>query len=365
MTATAVDRRLGRNLRARLIGGLVLRRQTLGILIAATLTFSSNGVVLAADSGSTLSGHIENLWNKVTGQRLPANISMSNGRIEAQQILISTKFAGRLAEVLVDEGDIVDAGAPVARIDTADLTAELTGAQAQVRRSETSEVEAVASIAQRESELTLAQQELDRAQSMSDKGSGTVQQLELRRSQLNVAQAARRSALASRDEADAATEAAKAEVARIQSQIDDAVLKAPRRGRVEYKLSQTGEVVAAGAPVATLLDLSDVSMTIFLPAKAAGSLAIGDEARIILDPAPQYVVPATVSFVASEAQFTPKTVETQDEREKLMFRIKLKIAPDLLKEYESRVKTGVRGVGYVRTDPSAAWPDQLQVKLPQ
>jgi len=301
----------------------------------------------------------------MTGRGLPKNVSMSNGRIEAQQVLISAKFAGRLADVLVDEGQIVDAGAPIARIDTADLDAQLAGAKAQVRRSETSQVEAEASIAQRQSELILARQEFERAQSMSSTGSGTMQQLELRRSQLSVAEAAQRAALASRDEAEAATEAAQAEVVRIQTLLDDAVLKAPRRGRVEYKLAQTGEVVAAGAPVATLLDLSDVSMTIFLPARAAGTLAIGDEARIIFDPAPQYVVPATVSFVSSQAQFTPKTVETQDEREKLVFRVKLKIAPDLLKDYESRVKTGVRGIGYVRTDPKSAWPAELQVKLPQ
>jgi len=342
-----------------------LRKHQLCVLVSAAFLLGLGQPVLAQDRSSVFSARFEALWNKMTGRGLPKNVSMSNGRIEAQQVLISAKFAGRLADVLVDEGQIVDAGAPIARIDTADLDAQLAGAKAQVRRSETSQVEAEASIAQRQSELILARQEFERAQSMSSTGSGTMQQLELRRSQLSVAEAAQRAALASRDEAEAATEAAQAEVVRIQTLLDDAVLKAPRRGRVEYKLAQTGEVVAAGAPVATLLDLSDVSMTIFLPARAAGTLAIGDEARIIFDPAPQYVVPATVSFVSSQAQFTPKTVETQDEREKLVFRVKLKIAPDLLKDYESRVKTGVRGIGYVRTDPKSAWPAELQVKLPQ
>ncbi|WP_416067776.1 HlyD family secretion protein [Rhizobium sp. ZK1] len=342
-----------------------MRKHQLCILVSLAFLLGLGQPVLAQDRSSVFSARFEALWNKMTGRGLPENVSMSNGRIEAQQVLISAKFAGRLADVLVDEGQIVDAGAPIARIDTADLDAQLAGAKAQVRRSETSQVEAEASIAQRKSELILARQEFERAQSMSSTGSGTMQQLELRRSQLSVAEAAQKAALASRDEAEAATEAAQAEVVRIQTLLDDAVLKAPRRGRVEYKLAQTGEVVAAGAPVATLLDLSDVSMTIFLPARAAGTLAIGDEARIILDPAPQYVVPATVSFVSSQAQFTPKTVETQDEREKLVFRVKLKIAPDLLKDYETRVKTGVRGIGYVRTDPKSAWPAELQVKLPQ
>ena len=70
-------------------------------------------------------------------------------------------------------------------------------------------------------------------------------------------------------------------------------------------------------------------MTIYLPAEQAGKLALGDEARIILIPFPQYVLPATISFVATEAQFTPKSVETAEERQKLMFRVKLQGTPVL------------------------------------
>ena len=139
----------------------------------------------------------------------------------------------------------------------------------------------------------------------------------------------------------------------------------PRTGRVQYQLARNGEVVAAGGKVLTILDLQDVYMTVFLPAAVAGKLEIGGEARIILDPAPQWVVPAKVSFVAADAQFTPKTVETAEEREKLMFRAKLQLDAAVLKQYSSRVKTGVRGLGIVRTNPATAWPDDLQVKLPQ
>jgi HlyD family secretion protein len=333
--------------------------------IVAALSLNAGSREVAAQDATTFSDHMQQLWSKLRGNQQPAGIAMSNGRIEAQQVLVSAKFAGRVADILVEEGQIVDAGAVIARMDTSELDAQLSGAEADVRRSETGVASAEATIAQRQSELTLAHQELDRAFDLSATGSGTRQQLDLRRSQLVVAEATSRSALASRDEAQAALDVARAEVARIRSQLDDAVLKAPRRGRVEYKLVQSGEVVAAGAPVATLLDLADVYMTVFLPARTAGRLAFGDEARIILDPAPDYVVPATISFVAAEAQFTPKAVETQDEREKLMFRVKLRIASDLLKQYETRVKTGVRGVGYVRTDLAATWPPQLAVKLPQ
>jgi HlyD family secretion protein len=172
-------------------------------------------------------------------------------------------------------------------------------------------------------------------------------------------------AIAQRDQADAAIKSAQAEVERIESILHDLVLISPRTGRVQYQLARNGEVIAAGGKVLTILDLQDVYMTIFLPAAVAGKLEIGGEARIILDPAPQYVVPAKVSFVAADAQFTPKTVETSEEREKLMFRAKLQLDAAVLKQYSSRVKTGVRGLGVVRSNPTTPWPDDLQVKLPQ
>ena len=143
------------------------------------------------------------------------------------------------------------------------------------------------------------------------------------------------------------------------------MLVSPRSGRVQYRLARAGEVVVPGQRVLTILDLNDVYMTIYLPATDAGKLAVGDEARIIADPIPEYVIPATVSFVATDAQFTPKSVETADERQKLMFRVKLQVDPKVLVRYHRQVKTGIRGIGFVRTSPSIAWPDDLVVKLPQ
>ena len=168
---------------------------------------------------------------------------------------------------------------------------------------------------------------------------------------------------AQRDPAEASIKAAEADVERLQSILVDLVLVSPRSGRVQYRLARAGEVVAAGQRVLTILDLNDVYMTIYLPADEAGRLMLGDEARTILDPIPQYVLPNTISFVATEAQFTPKSVETAEEREKLMFRVKLQADPAVLEKYHRQVKTGVRGLAFVRTDPKVPWPDELQVKL--
>jgi HlyD family secretion protein len=105
-------------------------------------------------------------------------------------------------------------------------------------------------------------------------------------------------------------------------------------------------------------------MTIFLPTSLVGRLNIGAEGRIVIDAAPDLVIPAMVSFVAPRSQFTPREVETKTEREKLMFRVKVKIDPALLKKNIEKVKTGLPGVAYVLLNTNATWPEHLQVKLP-
>jgi HlyD family secretion protein len=333
-------------------------------------------VMLAAGASLPWTGHdpflavahaqsrLRTLIERLRGNTLPSGIVRTNGRIEATQVDVATKYAGRLEVVSVEEGDSVAAGQVVARISAPEYEAQLRGAQSEVLRAEHAKAEAEAQIALRNSDLQLAQVELNRAEQLAKTGSGTIQTLDQRRATYAAAAASARAAVAQRDQADFAIKSAEADVERLQAILQDLVLRAPRSGRVQYKLARAGEVVAAGGRVLTILDLSDVYMTIFLPAAQAGLLKIGDEARIILDPVPQHVVPARISFVAADAQFTPKTVETREEREKLVFRVKLQIDPDVLRQYERLVKAGVRGLGFVRTNTAIAWPADLQVQLP-
>ena len=115
----------------------------------------------------------------------------------------------------------------------------------------------------------------------------------------------------------------------------------------------------------SLADLTDVYMTFFLPETVAGRVALGSEVRIVLDAAPNFVIPASVSFVASTAQFTPKTVETASERQKLMFRVRAQISQELLREHLNQVKTGLPGVAWVKLDAKAEWPQNLSVRVPE
>jgi HlyD family secretion protein len=156
-------------------------------------------------------------------------IAKANGRLEAEQVQIATKYAGRIAEVLVREGDMVDAGQVVARMDTVELEAQLAAAEADVLQAEHEKVQADALIAQRESERTFAQQELQRAAKLKETGYGTVEKLDQRRNEMTTAEAAYDAAVASLEAAKARILAGRAEVARLKSQIDDSELIAPSR----------------------------------------------------------------------------------------------------------------------------------------
>ena len=308
---------------------------------------------------------VRSLLDRVRGNAMPEGIIKTNGRIEAIQVDVAAKYPGRLVDITVEEGSEVKAGQVVGRVSSPEYEAQLRAAQSNVERAKQSRAEAELLIDQRKAVLAAAKSDFERGEELVGKQIITQQTFDQRRRNYEGAEANVVGAIAQRDQADAAIKSAQADVERLEFILHDLILVSPRTGRVQYQLARNGEVVAAGGKILTILDLQDVYMTVFLPAATVGKLEIGGEARIILDPVPQYVIPASVSFVAADAQFTPKTVETADEREKLMFRVKLQLDVDVLKKYSRRVKTGVRGLGIVRTNAATAWPDDLQVKLPQ
>jgi HlyD family secretion protein len=315
-----------------------------------------------------------------------------NGRVEAVEVDIAAKAAGRIREILVDEGDFVTSGQILARMDTQQLEAQRREAEAQLQQAryavETakSQVEqrlseknaAQAVLAQRRAELEAARKRLERFEVLSRRGATSVQDLDDVRAVYLSGQAAISAAEAQIAAAEAtvitarsqllgshsAVQAVQATIERLQADIEDGVLKAPVAGRIQYRVAQPGEVLAGGGKVLNLLDLSNVFMTFFLPTETAGKLGLGSEVRLVLDAAPQFVIPARISYVADVAQFTPKTVETASERQKLMFRVKARIDPELLKTYITQVKTGLPGMAYVRFDQEKPWPAHLQVNLP-
>jgi HlyD family secretion protein len=296
---------------------------------------------------------------------LPPGIASGNGRLEADEIDIDTKFAGRIAKLFADEGDLIKAGQVVALMDTQDLEASLKKAEAVVLQAQRTLDEANATVEQQKSQVLLAQQELDRAHSLVPKGFMAKETLDQRQQQMNGAVAAQNAAIAKVGEAEHALDATKHDVELYKIDIADNALVAPRDGRIQYRIANVGEVLAPGGKVFTMLDTSYVYMDIYLPTVDAGRVRIGSDARIVLDAYPTHAIPAVVTFIATQAQFTPKTVETKNERDKLMFRIRVRIDPERLRTRASAVRSGLPGVAYVRTDPAVVWPPQLQGDAPQ
>jgi HlyD family secretion protein len=292
---------------------------------------------------------------------LPAGIAWSNGRLEADEIDIDTKFAGRVAKLLADEGDLVKGGQVLAMMDTQDLQASLQKAASVVLQLQRALEEAQANLAQQQTQVLLAQQELDRARFLVPKGFETKQVLDQRRQQMDGAIAAQTAAVAKVGGAEFALKAATHDVQLYQVNIADNSLVAPRDGRIQYRVANVGEVLAAGGKVFTILDTGYVYMDTFLPTLDAGRIKLGSDARIVLDAYPVHPIPAKVVFIASQAQFTPKEVETKDERDKLMFRIRVRIDPEQLRTRAEEVRSGLPGIAYVQTDPTIAWPPRLQV----
>jgi HlyD family secretion protein len=304
------------------------------------------------------------LWWQQHQTRLPPGIASGNGRLESDEIDIDTKFAGRIAQLFVDEGDMVAAGQVVAMMDTRDLQASLKKSEALVSQAQRALDEAKSNLAQQQTQVTLAQQQLGRTSALVPKGFATVELLDQRRQQMNAAVAAQNAANHKVAEAQHALDAATHDVELYRVNILDNALVAPREGRIQYRVANVGEVLAAGGKVFTMLDTSYVYMDIYLPTADAGRVRLGSEARIVLDAYSDHVIPAKVVFIANQAQFTPKTVETRDERDKLMFRIRVRIDPERLLGRAELVRSGLPGMAYVRADPSIAWPLKLQASSP-
>lgn len=313
-------------------------------------------VIVAAVGGGVIA------WLILSKPALPAGFAGGNGRLEAKQIDIATKYPGRIKAVLADEGDTVDAGQVVATMDTEPLEAQLREAEARIVEAQDNRRTALAEVTVKRSELAYADKQYKRSKELVVRGAVSEQEKDIDLSHLEVARSALLGVQAQAVRTQSAIDAATAVAQRLKAEIKDSVLRAPVRGRIQERMAEPGEVLSGGGKVLTLIDLSKVYMYVFLPESVAGKVALGSEGRIVLDAAPEYPIWAVVSYVSSSAQFTPKTVETAEERHNLTFRVKLQLDANRLRQFEPYVKVGIPGMGYVRFDQNAPWPQMLQVK---
>ena len=331
------------------------------------------------------------LYQQQESTALPDFVFHSNGRLELNRLDVASLYPGRVERVLVAEGDAVKANEVLVELSSAQSSGQLAAAQAAtlraaelVQRARAGVTQAQQAIARADAEIAayrqqqkVAKLELDNAKQMRREDLVSASELAKRQADFERATASVKAAQAARAEAQAAVAQGQAAVAEAEAGVKqataqadtaasadaDMAIRSPLTARVEYRLVEPGTVIGAGSRVISLLDPADVSMNVFLPNATVGGLRVGDEARLVLDGI-DAVFPAQVSFIASEAQFTPKAVETADEREKLVFRVKLKVPAEVAQRYDRLLKGGMTGDGYVRRDSTQAWPLALEVRLP-
>jgi len=291
-------------------------------------------------------------WFNQGDGSLPEGLYAGNGRVEATEVRIATKYPGRIVEIVPNEGDDVDAGAVIARLDNREALADLAQARAEYERVTHIAHSARAEIERRKRELAFAESQLERTQQLFERGNASQQQLDRDTASMSTAAAAVEAAKGSLMQAEAQEAAAQARIDRAEAIVAEMEIEAPISGRVLFRTAEPGEVIQAGGNILLLVDLDRPYMTIFLDEISAGRIDVGDEALIWTDAFPEEPFAAAVTFVSDEAEFTPKEVQTAEERQNLVFRVKLAAGDNS----QRRLKPGMPGVGLIRTDEDIPWP---------
>ncbi len=300
-----------------------------------------------------------------------SGLIVASGHVEAADVLVSAKVAGTLESRAVDEGQTVSAGQELARIDTTDTRLALASARADRAQAEAelrlrlagSRVEDVrearAQVARAEADLAGAQKDLERMEGLLGAGSGTTKARDDARTRRDVAQSALDAArerlrrleagyrAEEKDAARARLEAADARIAQLEQQLEDARVVSPVAGIVTETLAEQGELAARGTGIVVVTDLASAWLNAYVAEPELARLRLGQEAEVVTDDG--QVRKGRVSFIAARAEFTPKNVQTRDERVKLVYRIKI-----ALENGDGLFKSGMPATA--RLKPAGAQP---------
>lgn len=328
------------------------------------------------------------VWRSAGAQGSRHQFVSGTGHIEGTEITVATRLAGRVENIFVTEGQFVRAGQVLARMQVRSLLAERDEAYARYRQAQylaaaadvellfrtTETTAAQAARQQRDGEFASVVQSLARAMTSAQQDPSREQELEEHRAaarraaaaasaadaqwaSASVAVALARVQLAS---ARSAVVAAEATIRRVETELSDTELEAPRDAIVQDRFAQTGAALTAGGQLLNLVDPADVNLTFLLPDAVCGGVALGSEARIVLDTAPQAVIPATISSVSRSRRLTPR-IDSSRARENPMCRVIAHIDRDLVQHRFEDLHTGAPGVGWVKLDPHIPWPPALRV----
>jgi HlyD family secretion protein len=293
----------------------------------------------------------------------------ASGTVEATDAQLGFQVAGRIDTILVHEGDAVSAGQLLARLDQSELKARRQQAQAQLeaaralltelqRGSRRQEVQqgrdALTAANQR---LADAQRDLDRTRRLFDGGAVSRETLDKAQLAFDVARSQHDQAAQALqllevgprperiDAQRAAVASAQAGIRQMDAMLANSEIRAPFDGVVTVKDREIGETVSPGSPVLTVTNMNDRWVRIYIPETRVGAVHLGESAAISADTYKGRTYRGAVSFIASEAEFTPKNVQTQDERVKLVYAVKVRITGDSTYDLKPGIPADVQLAG--------------------
>lgn len=336
----------------------------------------------------------------IGGTSLPEGLIQANGRIEGETHVVATKTAGKVQKILAAEGDQVKKDQVLAELDDSQIKAKsdqaesaLKASEARLEASQTAldllKMEVPITIEKAKAGLRHAKAVLSKAKAAEIQASrdserfrslakeGTIGKqkseqadlaLESAKSDLESAESGLIQAEKQLSDAklgderikaktgeikavSAQSEQAKAALAEVQSVMSDLSVKAPADGVIMTKISNPGEVVAPGSPLFTLVDLDGLFLKVFVPEKDIGKLRIGLKAEVFVDSMPDKPFAGTVKYISSKAEFTPKEVQTPDERVKLVYAVKIYLD----KNTDHSLTPGIPADAVIKWKEGAEW----------
>jgi HlyD family secretion protein len=314
-------------------------------------TWAWTGLVLVAMAGGSYG-----LYAWLQPNPLPSQLLYANGHIEGTEVHVAAEVAGRVIASRVVEGRTVRRGDLLVQLDDSELKLQKARAEAEVASLHSQRKASSAELALWQHHQETAQTELGRVRQLKDKGAATAQQLDQAENVAKEADgrvAALKAQLASFEDR---IQAARREVDLIALKIEKTRVLAPINGTILAKTAEVGEFLQPGRTVAVLVDLSQITLKVFLPEAEVGKVKLGAAARVRVDAFPNRLFDARIERVDQQAQFTPRDIHMPQERTRMVFGITLAVD-----NRDRLLKPGMPADAWILWQSQAGWPSQLFV----
>ncbi len=296
------------------------------------------------------------LYRHLEPRPLPPGILYGNGHVEGTEVRVGAEVGGQVLESTLVEGQPVEAGAPLVRVDPADYEIAVKQSRADLGAVKAEVIALEDQLATWRHHLQTAERQLERYGKLGARDLASRQQLDDAENRQREALGRVKTLEAQLEANRARQEAATQRLALAESRLAKTTVRAPLAATVLVKAVELGELVQPGQTLAVLVDLAELELTVYVPEAEIGKLRLGAPARLRVDAFPDRYFTARIKRIDQRAQFTPREVHMPEERVRMVFGVTLAVAnPDGI------LKPGMPADAWIRWDPDTSWPQTLWI----